>query len=102
MILLWSLLFAAGLFAAGAGAQAVALLHDRDGQIAQLQDNVGVVSADLSQTKKQLEAQKILLTQAEKWIDAVRQQREGDAITPPVATPAEALSEPNKTVPVSP
>lgn len=91
MILLWSLLIAANILAIAAGAQAVALLRARDGLVAQLQGRVEMVSADLERTEKQVEAQKILLIQAQSWMQAIRKPPADNAAAP---APAPAASVP--------
>lgn len=88
MILLWSLLIAANILAVAAGAQAVALLRARDGLVAQLQGRVEMVSADLERTEKQVEAQKILLIQAQSWMQAIRKPPADNAAAPAPAPPA--------------
>ena len=72
MILLWALIVAAELATIAAGAQAVHLLRKRDSRISWLQTQIDTEKAASASTQKQLDAQKILLQQAEAWLDAER------------------------------
>jgi hypothetical protein len=87
MILLWSFLVAAGLLIVCAGAQAVSLLREREAQIVQIQGQVTVMNDDTQRMRKQLEAEKILLRQAQQWI-AAKQTAVNAAATPPSVQPA--------------
>jgi uncharacterized membrane-anchored protein YhcB (DUF1043 family) len=74
MLLLWTFVVIGEVSILVAGAQAVRLMRDRDSRISWLQTQIGTVQAESDTKQKQLDAQKILLQQAEAWLEIERQK----------------------------
>jgi hypothetical protein len=74
MLLLWTFVVIGEVSILVAGAQAVRLMRDRDSRISWLQTQIGTVQAESDTKQKQLDAQKILLQQAEAWLEMERQK----------------------------
>jgi len=68
--LLWAFVAASALCTALAGAQAVRMLRDSDGNVVRLTGQIVTVEAAVARAQAQIEAQRVLLTEAEAWMRA--------------------------------
>jgi hypothetical protein len=82
MVLLWCFIAAAAVCMALAGGQAVRLLADRDGDIVRFSQQLTALQGEQARTQQQVEAQRILLFQAEQWIKAKKDPHVGQTTTP--------------------
>jgi hypothetical protein len=68
--LLWAFVAASAFCIAMAGAQAVRMLRDCDGNVVRLTGQIVTVEAAVARAQQQIEAQRVLLLEAEAWMRA--------------------------------
>jgi hypothetical protein len=66
--LLWAFIAASALCIGLAGVQAVRMLRDSDGDVVRLTGQIVTVEAAVARAQAQIEAQRVLLTEAEAWM----------------------------------
>jgi hypothetical protein len=68
--LLWTLIAVCCAFAIAAGTQALLLVQSRDGDVLRMETQMAVLQAQKESAERQVEAEKLVILEAKKWIEA--------------------------------